>query len=822
MLVCSLDCYGRITTSEAFSTGNEPFAGSNVTFVLVSGLPGDIESENAFQDQLRGWLEFLSIEQRAKRCVVFCDQPSAVKPPDAVRSQTFKADRANLLSLPEKIGSVPGQLRIIVWGHGGNQGATPVFHVRGPRLTPSDFASVAAKLPEGASQWVFLFRGSGAFAQAIAKPGRIVLASDDGTMFGSDPNGMPLLLKELRNHPATAFGPLAENFGRQTAGWFAERNLARTEEPTLWIDEQQPRHLAQSASELAKPVAGSTEETQVSIPEPVKSKTQSLLALAAGWDGIKKVRPEDYPDSDAVVLRSRHVSVLGTSPALSTEREEFIQVLQPEGTRLGDFDVSFAPPEEELEFLDCEVLRADGQIERMDPDLIHLSGEPSPGEYQTVRRKVFSLPGVTPGSILHVRYRSQWKDYPLPRVSMEIPLARDIPVLQAAVVVRIPKGSSFHYRFENGSASEEPTRDQSGYSTSYSWLVTNIAPCCSEPLAPHQRPALRISTFADWHEFAEWYSHITRLTAEISPELKEKAQALARDASSSREKVEAVFNYVTGLRYVEVPLGVNSLRPHAAANVFQNQFGDCKDKANLLNALLHALSIEADLVLVPRFGQAYQELPGLSFNHAISRVNADGKTFWLDCTDEVCRFDFLPPGDSGRNVLVIDGRTSALCRLDSSDSSSNRLSLRGKLRYAEGGRDFSLDLGAVGSGCGDYQLRSAFGQGKERGGALPLLMMICRPASGSFAMEHQNATPVAALDRAFEWRGQGKHVGLLSRFKDSIALHSPFWIPREWDVAIHARRSSLLLNEGYPLTLEEQFEIVMPPETESISLPERA
>jgi hypothetical protein len=242
----------------------------------------------------------------------------------------------------------------------------------------------------------------------------------------------------------------------------------------------------------------------------------------------------------------------------------------------------------------------------------------------------------------------------------------------------------------------------------------------------------------------------------------------------------------------------------------------------LLNALLHALSIEADLVLVPRFGQAYQELPGLSFNHAISRVNADGKTFWLDCTDEVCRFDFLPPGDSGRNVLVIDGRTSALCRLDSSDSSSNRLSLRGKLRYAEGGRDFSLDLGAVGSGCGDYQLRSAFGQGKERGGALPLLMMICRPASGSFAMEHQNATPVAALDRAFEWRGQGKHVGLLSRFKDSIALHSPFWIPREWDVAIHARRSSLLLNEGYPLTLEEQFEIVMPPETESISLPERA
>jgi transglutaminase-like putative cysteine protease len=67
---------------------------------------------------------------------------------------------------------------------------------------------------------------------------------------------------------------------------------------------------------------------------------------------------------------------------------------------------------------------------------------------------------------------------------------------------------------------------------------------------------------------------------------------------------------VTGLRYVAVPLGVNSHRPHAAANVLKNGFGDCKDKANLLNALLRAQGIAADLVLVPRFAQAYPEAPG--------------------------------------------------------------------------------------------------------------------------------------------------------------------------------------------------------------------
>ena len=52
----------------------------------------------------------------------------------------------------------------------------------------------------------------------------------------------------------------------------------------------------------------------------------------------------------------------------------------------------------------------------------------------------------------------------------------------------------------------------------------------------------------------------------------------------------------------------------------QNEYGDCKDKANLFNTLLHSVGIEAHLVLVPRFSQAHEDLPGLSFNHAISRV----------------------------------------------------------------------------------------------------------------------------------------------------------------------------------------------------------
>src|SRR5207244_11556112 len=124
--------------------------------------------------------------------------------------------------------------------------------------------------------------------------------------------------------------------------------------------------------------------------------------------------------------------------------------------------------------------------------------------------------------------------------------------------------------------------------------------------------------------FAEWYARVSKLTDEVTPELAAKAKELTREAATGREKILALYNYVTGLRYVAVPLGVNSYRPHAAANVFKNQFGDCKDKANLFNALLHSLKIDAHLVLVPRFSQAHEAIPGLAFNHAISRVMLGG------------------------------------------------------------------------------------------------------------------------------------------------------------------------------------------------------
>src|SRR6185369_9700596 len=52
------------------------------------------------------------------------------------------------------------------------------------------------------------------------------------------------------------------------------------------------------------------------------------------------------------------------------------------------------------------------------------------------------------------------------------------------------------------------------------------------------------------------------------------------------------------------------------------------------------------------------------------------------------------------------------------------------------------------------------------------------------------------------------------------ALRAPFWIPNEWDVALHRRKGTLFLNGGYPTTLEEEFAMVLPRDARLESLPE--
>ena len=803
----------------AETSNPHPFLPAGATVVLLAGLPGDLESERAYHDQLQGWLELLENPAVApERLFVLSDPPETAMQPINGPSRFLNATRQDFVALGQSLSGRTNPLVVIVWGHGGAQAAKPVFHVRGPRITAEDFKTFAAQAARSESNWILFFRGSGKMANELAEERRQIISSENETSFTSDPIGLPLVIQALRSNPALNGQALGEELARATVAWYHDRSLARTEEPTLWIGREKLRMLAgenaDSTAASPRPLVESSNDLR---PSATTNPALSKL-LPPAWAKIARVDSQKYLDAPGIVLWRRTTYTLASNPAIAIEDERFLQVLTPEGKHLGDFDFSYSSTFETITILDCEVLQPNGRLIRLDPEEIREGPEESVGDYQKSRRKFFSLPGVVPGAVLRVHTLAEWKNYPLPHISLEIPLKGELPIREWLLQISVPKDSPFHFSLDQ--ITGDPGIKQTSYGSSYSWHFEDLPAREREALAPpRDQPALHVSTFADWTDFADWYGRLVKLTDVITPEIAAKAADVSGGAKTQREKAIALYNYVTGLRYVAIPLGVNSFRPHAAAKVLKNQFGDCKDKANLFNSLLRSQDIEAHLVLVPRFSQAQESVPGFAFNHAISRVTVDGEVLWADTTDDICRFGLLPPGDAGRQVLVIDGKSAALTRLPLPEPGDHRFKLRARIDCRDPEEAPAGRLSVSTAGFSDYQLRFAARALRESDSSAPLLGGHFQPVAGAFALENQHFTAISALGENFEWQGEGKCVGICSRAENKWTLRAPFWLPKEWSVALHHRNSPLFLNQGYPIILEEEIELALPKSAQQIRLP---
>jgi hypothetical protein len=112
-------------------------------------------------------------------------------------------------------------------------------------------------------------------------------------------------------------------------------------------------------------------------------------------------------------------------------------------------------------------------------------------------------------------------------------------------------------------------------------------------------PGVFISTFASYEELARSYWDAARGAIEVTPEIARLANEITRGVDGKRAQAQAISAWVkTNIRYVFVVLGATRVVPHSAAVVLQNRYGDCKDHAVLMSALLAAKGIDVEQVLI--------------------------------------------------------------------------------------------------------------------------------------------------------------------------------------------------------------------------------
>ena len=275
------------------------------------------------------------------------------------------------------------------------------------------------------------------------------------------------------------------------------------------------------------------------------------------------------------------------------------------------------------------------------------------------------------------------------------------PVVMSRITINLPGGWNAQAITFNHAKLEPQVNG-----ANYTWELRSLPPIEEEPASPPHlaaRVAINVyppegkSTllrpFATWKDVSRYMVELSNAQDTYNDAMATKARALTANAKTEFEKIQAIARYAQSVNYISIQTNLGrggGYRPHAALDVFAKNYGDCKDKANLMRALLKAVGIEAHLVSIysgdPHFVQAEWPSPH-QFNHCIIAVKVGGATqastviehsalgrlLIFDPTDDQTPFGDLPDHEQGSLALIEAGDLGDLVRMPRTPPEANKL-----------------------------------------------------------------------------------------------------------------------------------------------------
>lgn len=228
-----------------------------------------------------------------------------------------------------------------------------------------------------------------------------------------------------------------------------------------------------------------------------------------------------------------------------------------------------------------------------------------------------------------------------------------------------------------------------------------------------------------WPAISTYFSPLYHKAATPSAEMKTKADALVAGTTTLAERISRLCLYAQKTNYISIVLNAEDgggMIPQPAEKVFRCNYGDCKDKATFLRALLRTQGIESYPVIVYAGDRqrVRPEWPAvLHFNHCILAIQVDdtidgpallmhpklGRLMICDPTNPYVPFGILPNADCGGYGLFLSGADGDLCQLPLSQPSSGQKSITFKIQ-ADG--SLSGTIKRVIAGPAAEQMRAEF------------------------------------------------------------------------------------------------------------------
>lgn len=391
---------------------------------------------------------------------------------------------------------------------------------------------------------------------------------------------------------------------------------------------------------------------------------------------------------------------------IKTLVREAYKILRPEGRSHGTVFVSFNP-QRKVKSLHGWCIPAQGKdYEVKDKDAIEASPGIEGAELiSDVRVKILHIPAADPGNIVGYEYEVEEQPFFLQDTWH---FQETEPVRESHYSLQLPSGWEYKASWLNHSE-VKPTQVAGNVSQ---WSLGDIKGIRREPEMPPQDGVAgamilsffapggpTLNGFADWDSMGKWYANLVRGRTEASEPIKLEVVSLTASKTTQWQKMQALAEFVQrDIRYVAIELGIGGWQPHPATDVFSHRYGDCKDKATLLRAMLREIGVESyHVAIYTARGAITPQTPAHhGFNHAIIAIKLPdgltdasptatiqhpklGRILFFDPTNDLIPFGQLPGYLQANYGLLVTPDGGELVELPQQPSSMNSIERTAKL-----------------------------------------------------------------------------------------------------------------------------------------------
>lgn len=333
---------------------------------------------------------------------------------------------------------------------------------------------------------------------------------------------------------------------------------------------------------------------------------------------------------------------------------------------LGELKFGYNSANEQINIQYVRVRKPDGSVATADPSAVKEITpdiEHDAPVYTDFKEKSVTVPSLQAGATLEYDVQVRLTS---PLAAGEFWYAQGFLtgaiVLEERLEVNLPQGRAV--KISSPGAEYATTRD--GGRVTYTWKHTQLTHPSTDDLKKQaadtktESPAVEFTTFKSWDDVAQWYAKLEQGRNEPTAEIRAKVTELTQGKTTELDKIQSLYDYVSkNIRYVSLSFGVGRYQPHSAGEVFANKYGDCKDKAILLAAMLRTAGISSDVALIPSTAKFDETMPLPSqFDHIITAVPQADKLVWMDSTAEVAPFRMLLAALRDKPALLVapDGK----------------------------------------------------------------------------------------------------------------------------------------------------------------------